>query len=29
MSRRNRNDNYDDDRDIVDYDEDAEKLPVF
>ena len=29
MSRRNRNDNCDDDRDIVDYDEDTEKLPVF
>ena len=29
MWRRNRNDNDDDERDIVDYDEDTEKLPVF
>ena len=29
MSRRNRNDNYDDESDIVDYDEDTEKIPAF
>ena len=29
MLRRNRNENYDDERDIVDYDEDTEKIPAF